>query len=142
MSTPILFIKHQCSKSEQEMLRVLRAIHDRADPFPGIAPQLGHQGVSETDIIDLIEVFQALFRQFGRFDMLGPKSPCVSRDELDLLATLNYFARYRLPMKGVEYPEDSGPSYDLLQAGAALLERVGVAFRPRPMPETFAGFRL
>lgn len=136
MKGNVLFLKAQCSKSEQELLRALRAIKE-ADSRPAdVEATLKRIGIHPEASSPFVQLIKNALDSRGEFELLGPKSPCVSRDELDLLATLNYFMKHddtSLPA-GDCLTRMSTYMLRLFRDCGSTLRDTGIALRARPAP--------
>ncbi|MGJ8516205.1 siderophore-interacting protein [Carnimonas bestiolae] len=133
MISNVLPITRQCSSKEQKLLRALRAMNGR-NAWPTHAGYLlADIGVDSSGIYSLARLMQAIERDVEDFELLGPKSQFVSRDELNLLAALGQpleveeAARTRARIIG---NEQFGGA-ELIRACAEALERAQVTLRPR-----------
>lgn len=133
MRSNVLPISRQCSSKEQRLLRALRAMNGR-NAWPSHAGHLLEElGVDSSGIYSLARLMRAIEDELEDFELLGPSSPFVSRDELNLLAALGQpleveeAARTRARIIGNE--EFRGA--ELIRACAEALERANVALRPR-----------
>ncbi|GHB03661.1 hypothetical protein [Modicisalibacter luteus] len=136
MKGNVLFLKAQCSKSEQELLRALRAIKQADSQLADVEPVLERLGIHPDDSSPFVQLIKNALDSRGEFELLGPKSPCVSRDELDLLATLNYFMKHgdnSFPT-GDAFLRMSTYMLRLFKDCGNVLRETGIALRARPVP--------
>ncbi len=137
MNTHTLFLKKQCSRSEQEILRVFRKTKAATVPQLEITPLLKRLGIPLDKTEEFIYLIEGILHNLPSMELLGPHSPCVSLDELELLATLNYFSRH--PNKATDnraLPGGSAlESFPLFKACGQMLHNAGIGFRARPKPQ-------
>lgn len=136
MKGNVLFMKAQCSKSEQELLRALRAIKEADTRLDDIEPILERVGIRHGNSSPFVQLIRNALDSRGEFELLGPKSPCVSRDELDLLATLNYFMKHgdKSFPTGDCFARMSTYMLRLFKDCGNILRETGIALRARPAP--------
>ncbi|MDH2435857.1 hypothetical protein QCD60_25335 [Pokkaliibacter sp. MBI-7] len=141
MNTHTLFLKKQCSRSEQEILRVFRKINAVTIPQLEVAPLLKRLGIPKDKTEEFTNLIEGIVRNLPSMELLGPNSPCVSLDELELLATLNYFSRH--PHKATDsraLPVGSAlENFPLFKACGQMLHNAGIGFRARPKPQVEIG---
>lgn len=89
----MIFSLNQCSPVEQRLLRALRAVN-WAGSWPAQAGFfLEEIGFSSIQAIGFGVLIETIVKADPGFELLGPVSPFVSRDELNLLAALGNASR-------------------------------------------------
>lgn len=132
MAGEILLLRRQCSRAEQRLLKALRAFgHEETPDEVLVAQQIS---MTEDDRNALLALIRAATHQHQGFELLGPKSPFVSHDELNLLATLHYFIRHRVDEGTAFSAALPPPLRQLFEESGQVLARTGIALRARPAP--------
>lgn len=89
----MIFSINQCSPVEQRMLKALRAVN-WVGSWPAQAGFfLEEIGFSSTQAIGFALLIETIVKADPGFELLGPMSPFISRDELNILAALGNASR-------------------------------------------------
>lgn len=117
----MIFSINQCSSIELRLLKALRALNWEGNWPSHAGFFLEDIGLSSARTFVFAELVSALIKAEPAFNLLGPVSPFVSRDELNLLAALGNASR-KFDNASEAVTSDMPPLIDNLvgQCGAAL----------------------
>lgn len=118
----MIFSINQCTPIELRLLKALRALNWEANWPAQAGFFLEDIGLSSSQAFVFAELVDAIIKADPGFYLLGPVSPFVSRDELNLLAALGNASR--------KSSNDSHPvGKDLTPVVRSLVDRCGMALR-------------
>lgn len=87
------FSINQCSHDEQKLLKALRALNWEGS-WPAQAGFLLEEiGIFSVHAFPFARLIQAILTTSPNFNLLGPNSPFVSKDEIELISALGHAAR-------------------------------------------------
>lgn len=87
------FSINKCSHDEQKLLKALRALNWEGS-WPAQAGFLLEEiGIFSVHAFPFVRLMQAILTTAPNFNLLGPDSPFVSKDEIELLSALGHAAR-------------------------------------------------
>lgn len=124
----MIFSINQCSPIEQRLLKALRAVNWNGSWPAQAGFFLEDMGFSSAQAIGFGVLVETIVTADPSFELLGPISPFVSRDELNLLAALGNASR-----KGSN--DSSGDPHDgVPQALKSLIDNCGTSIRKARLP--------
>ncbi len=127
----VIFSINQCSPVEQRLLRALRAMNWN-DNWPAQAGFfLEEMGFGSSQVFAFNSLIETIMQADPGFDLLGPLSPFVSRDELNLLAALGNASRKA--SNALPDVEDGLPAVlkSLVDTCGTALRRAGLPMKTR-----------
>lgn len=130
-----LLSRHHCSPTEVRLLKALRALNWKGT-WPNQAGFLLEQlGVNPEHHFAFARLMKSIQEYNADFELLGPGSPFVSQNELELLGALSSFSRKKVPLQGESVPARvPAPMATLFGACAMALRIGGVIMKSRPVP--------
>ncbi|MFC0267698.1 hypothetical protein [Kushneria aurantia] len=128
MNDRVLFIRHHCSRSEQRLMRALRVLGQQHSDAASLSNE--RLEISMAERCSLLLMIRRAYADKPEFELLGPNSPCVSRDELRLLATLRHFG---MEHDAAQADDSTAPLMQrLFRENGRTVQRAGFALRSRP----------
>jgi len=127
----MIFSINQCSPIEQRLLKALRAVN-WAGSWPAQAGFfLEDIGFNSTQAIGFGILIETIVKADPGFELLGPISPFVSRDELNLLAALGNASRKN--SNGGDDTEDGMPAVlkSLIDSCGTSIRKAGIQMKTR-----------
>lgn len=130
-----LLSRHHCSPTEVRLLKALRALNWKGT-WPNQAGFLLEQlGVNPEHHFAFARLMKSIQEHSADFELLGPGSPFVSQNELELLGALSSFSRKKVPVQGESVPAQPPASMATLFGACAMALRIGgVIMKSRPVP--------
>lgn len=130
----LLLARRHCSPVEVRLLRALRSLSWNG-AWPNQAGFLLEElGVNPEHHFTFARLMKSIRDLNPDFELLGPASPYVSRNELELLGTLGAFSRKKIQTQGKVAPALPEAMVTLFGSCGMALRIGGVIMRSRPSP--------
>ena len=127
----VMYLHHQCSAMEKKLLRALRALNWR-EAWPTQAGFLLEEiGVSPEHTFLFARLIMGLVEAAPEFELLGPDSQFVSRDELNMMVALGGVTRNKVIASDHPNPFQPVAFGGLLEACGSALRKDGIIIKSR-----------
>lgn len=131
----LLLSRHHCSPVEVRLLKALRALTWK-DAWPNQAGFLLEElGVNTEHNFAFARLMKSIREYNPDFELLGPGSPFLSQNELELLSALSSFSRKKSQMQDEVAPVQLPEAMATLFGACGMALRIGgVIMKSRPIP--------
>ena len=130
-----LLSRRHCSPLEVKLLKALRALNWKSAGPHQAGFLLEELGVNPEHHFAFARLMKSIQEHNPDFELLGPGSPFISRNELELLGALSSFSRKKPQVQGEPAPAGLPEAMATLFGACGIALRIGaVTMKSRPIP--------